>query len=100
MTLKEIDLADATKVSIGVIVKNVAVGMEYLWFKYRAGQIGRNLANGSPSLRRFFGAVLPRRQAAEKGPATSFMFRRNNASIIKILFNIKNLKKNVSGAKK
>ena len=32
-----------------------------LGFESRAGQIGQNVANGSPPLVRFFGAVLPRR---------------------------------------
>ena len=37
-------------------------------FDSRAGQIGHSVANGSPPLRRFFGAVLFRRQAAEMEP--------------------------------
>ena len=36
-----------------------------LEFNSQAGQIEHSVANGSPPLLRFFGAVLPRRQAAE-----------------------------------
>ena len=40
-----------------------------LRFKSRAGQIGRNVVNGSPPLLRFLKrAVLPGRSDAEKGP--------------------------------
>ena len=38
-------------------------------FNSQAGQIGHTITNGSPPLRRFFGAALPRRQAAGTGPA-------------------------------
>ena len=44
----------------------------------------RQVVNGSPPLRSFFGAVLPRRLAAEMRFATHLTPRRNNASIIKI----------------
>ena len=40
----------------------------------------------SPTLRRFFEAVLPRPLAAETDPATRYTLRRNAASIIKIRF--------------
>ena len=43
-----------------------------------------SVANDSPPLRRFFGAVSPRRYAAEMGPATRYTLRRNTASIMKI----------------
>ena len=36
-------------------------GAEGLGFNSQAGQSGHNVANGSPPLRRFFEAVLPRR---------------------------------------
>ena len=61
--------------------------------RYRCGRSGvrfpgrsnrHSVANDSPPLRRFFGAVLPRRQAAEMGPATRYTLRRNTASIMKI----------------
>ena len=53
-----------------------------------AGQIGHRVANDSPLLLPFFGAVLPRRHAAKMGPATLSTFRRNTASIIKIWFDL------------
>ena len=53
-------------------------------FDSQVGQIGHSVANGSPPLQRFFEAVLPRRQVAEKGPATRYTLRRNTASIMKI----------------
>ena len=53
-------------------------------FDSRAGQIGQNVANGPPPLRRFFGAVLPRLLAAEIDPATRYTRRRDIASIMKI----------------
>ena len=36
------------------------------------------------TVRRFFGAVLPRRKAAEMEPTTGFTLRRNTASIMKV----------------
>ena len=53
--------------------------------RYRCGRFGvrfpgrsnrHSVANDSPPLRRFFGAVLPRRQAAEMGPATRYTLRQ------------------------
>ena len=61
--------------------------------RYRCGRSGvrfpgrsnrHSVANDPPPLRHFFGAVLPRRQAAEMGPATRYTLRRNTASIMKI----------------
>ena len=43
-----------------------------------------SVANDSPPLQRFFGAVLPRREAAKMGPATRYALRCNAASIMKI----------------
>ena len=40
-----------------------------------------SVANGSPPLRCFFGAALPRRKAAKMGPVTRYTLRRNTASI-------------------
>ena len=41
-------------------------------FDSRAGQIKHCVANGSPLLRCFVGAVLLRRLAGEMGPATGY----------------------------
>ena len=38
------------------------------------------VANDSPSLRRFFGAVLPMRYAVKIGPDTRYTLRRNTMS--------------------
>ena len=54
--------------------------------RFPACKIGRSVANDSPPLRRFFGAVLPRRCAAEMDPATRYTLRCNIASIIEIFF--------------
>ena len=40
------------------MIKDIANSAEGLGFGSRAVQIGRNDTNGSPQLRRFFGAVL------------------------------------------
>ena len=45
---------------VGVVVRNIAISAGSLGFDFRAGQIGHNVANGTPPLRCFFGAVLPR----------------------------------------
>ena len=42
------------------------------------------VANASPLLRRFMGAVLPRHLPTEMGPATRCTLRRNEATIMKI----------------
>ena len=47
--------------SVGVVVKDIAVGAESSRFDSRAGRIRHSVANGRPPLRCFFGAVLPRR---------------------------------------
>ena len=59
--------------------------------KSRAGQIGHCTANGSPMLRRFFGAVLPGRKVVEMGSAIRYMPRRNNTRMMRIWFFIPNL---------
>ena len=46
---------------VGSVVKYIAISAGGLWFESRANQVEPNFANGSPPLRRFFGAVLPRR---------------------------------------
>ena len=43
-----------------------------------------SVAYGSPSLRCFFEAALPRRSVAEMDPATRYTLRCNIASIMKI----------------
>ena len=43
------------------IVKDVATDAESLGFNSQVGQIEHTAANGSPPLRRFFGAELSRR---------------------------------------
>ena len=45
---------------IGLVIKDTANGARGLGFDYRTGQIEFIAANGSPPLRRFFGAVLHR----------------------------------------
>ena len=46
---------------VSSVVKLVAIGAEGLGFDSGADQIGHSVANGSPPLRCFFGAVLPGR---------------------------------------
>ena len=58
-------------------------------FSSQVGQINNNVAKGSQPLRRFFGAVPPRRYAAETGSFTRYTFRRKAASIMKIWFWLK-----------
>ena len=60
----------------GVLVKDVAVSSGGLGFDSLAGQIGYSVANRSPPLRRFLGAVLSRCQAAEITFATRYTLRR------------------------
>ena len=65
-------------------IKGIAIGTEGLGCDFLAGQIGLIVASGSPSVRRFFGgAVLPRGNIAEIGPATRYTLRRNIANLIK-----------------
>ena len=68
------------------LLKTSSIGAGGLGFDLRAGQIGHSVASGSPSLRRFFAAVLLRRLATEIGPATRYTFRLNTPTVIKILF--------------
>ena len=46
---------------VEVVVKDIAIGAVGLGFDYRAVQIEYSVAYGLPPLRRFFGAVSPRR---------------------------------------
>ena len=51
----------------------MSLSMQKVWgFIPHAGQIGHTIVNGSPPLRRFFGAALPRHQAAGLGPRTRY----------------------------
>ena len=54
------------------------IGAGSLGFDSQANQISKV----SPPLRRFFGAVEPRRKVAEMGPATRYTLRRNTASMM------------------
>ena len=67
---------------ISLVVKHI-VGAKGLGFDFRAGQIGHNVVTGSPPLQHFE-TVLPKRLAAEIGPATRYKLRRNSASVIKV----------------
>ena len=55
-----------------------------LFFLFSKCNLSHSVANNWAPMRRFFGAVLPRRQAAKVSPATSNTFRRNTANITKI----------------
>ena len=46
-----------TNESLAQLLSAHAIGAGGLRFDYRTGQIGRSVANGSPPLQRFFGAV-------------------------------------------
>ena len=46
---------------LDAMVEDIAVGSGGLRFDSLADQIGHNVANGSPLLRRFFETLLPRR---------------------------------------
>ena len=51
----------------------MSLAMQKVWGSSpHAGQIGHTIANDSSPLRRFFGAALPRRQAAGSGPVTRY----------------------------
>ena len=47
--------------AVDVVVKHTSNRALDFRFDSRPGQIGHSVANGSPLLRRFFGAVLPKR---------------------------------------
>ena len=51
----------ATKPALKLRTRTRAIDAVDLDFDSRTGQIGHSVANGSPSSRRFFGVVLPRR---------------------------------------
>ena len=56
-----IDGGNSPNRQVGVMVKDIAIGARGPGFCSRARQIGHIVANGSPPLRCFFGAVLSRR---------------------------------------
>ena len=62
--------------------KDIAIGAEDLGFDSRAGQFGHSVANAE----KFFGAVLPKREAADMGTATRYTLCCNAATITKIGF--------------
>ena len=62
---------------ISATVKDIALCAQGSGFVCRSGRIGRSVANASPPLRRFFGAVLFRRLAAAMDPVTYYTLRRN-----------------------
>ena len=66
--------------------KDITIGVGGLGFDYRAGQIGHTIVKGSPPLRRFFEAALPRRYSCGDGCDTRYSLQRNTASIMKIGF--------------
>ena len=76
-------VAKITMCERGLSCTDIAIGSGGLGFYSRAGQIGHSVANGSPPLRRFFGAALPSSGAAMNS-ATCYTLWRNNASITKI----------------
>ena len=64
------------------MLKGMAIGAGGLGLYSRAGQIGHSVANGSPPLRCFFGALMSRQSAAEMGPATRYTFGRDITSVM------------------
>ena len=71
---------------VSSVDKHKTIGVGGLGFESQAGQIRHSVANGSPPLRRFFGAVFFRRYALEINPATRHTLWRNTASTMKIWF--------------
>ena len=64
--------------SVGVVVKDIGIGVEGRRFDSWAGQIKHSVASGSPPQRRFCGAML---QGAKMGPAARYTVRRNEDMI-------------------
>ena len=67
----------------GAVGKDIVTVVGGPGFDSWASQIEHCVANDSPPLQCFFGAVLARRQAAEMDPATRYI-RRNTGRITKI----------------
>ena len=57
--IRKFDLVFNRPISVSAVVKDIGAGS--LGFDSQAGQIGHCVANYSPPLRDFFGAVLPGR---------------------------------------
>ena len=53
---------------IVAVLKDIAIGAGGCGIEFQTCQIGHSVANGSPPLRCFFGAVLSRRSTAEMDP--------------------------------
>ena len=69
---------------VDVLVKDIAIGAESLWFDSHAGQVGHYVANGSQPLRRFFRSCVTQALTREDSPAICYTLRRNIASQKKI----------------
>ena len=69
----------AVSLPVGVVVQDIAVDVGSFGFYYCAGRIVQSVNNGSPPLRRFFGAG-----DAEMDSATRYTLPRSTASIMKI----------------
>ena len=81
----------ATSFVTGRLVgKNIAMEARSQGFTSRAGHIECSVTNGSPPLRRFFGAGLPRCSSRGDDPATRNTLRRNTANTTKIFSNFTN----------
>ena len=55
------DVSNKIDRPVDLVVKDIDVGVIGLGFDSRTGQIGHKVANDSPPLQSFFGAVLSRR---------------------------------------
>ena len=68
------------------MAQDIAIGAIGQAFDSQAGQIRQSVANGSPPLRCFFGAVLSEVLCAEMGPATRrawASYRQHNEDLIR-----------------
>ena len=66
---------------VSAVAKHIAAAAGGLEFDSWSSQITRSVVNGSPPRRCFFGAVLPRREAAEMDPASRYTLRRNRPTV-------------------
>ena len=48
------------------------------------GHVGRSVANGSPPLQRFVGAMLPLRKVAEMAATTRYLLQRSTTNMMNI----------------
>ena len=72
--------------AVSLVAKDIAIGAGGLGFDFWAGQIGHRVANDSPPLRHFFGAVLPKTLSYGDGPRHSWHASAYSASMMKIWF--------------